>query len=368
MQLQTERFAEQFERFKQLIRKASGQDFTSFTEGLAAEWEEYKGPLRQEALSRLGIEQWSSEGLSDGKILAAAIDAIEIEDAEEHPRNNLVRWENTFGHANRSHRALLDAKLDAVLRKRLEGWLFRFFRDQESDAESFEEFRQLAGNRYDLVAYFFYLKDSDRFMPIAPETFDKAFELLGIELKTSGECSWENYSFYNHALMEIRDALRDREALKNVRLIDAHSFCWTLIRVESELVSSKVGQSKQVSTKANPVIDYNALQKSIWEMADYAEKAALNSGKTVLQTTKLKELHLSKEDLMCYIEKLIQKQEGRCALTGIPLQYTGEHDDEQRLASLDRIDSKLKYPLIFTRSRRPGRRLRFGLGVLDIAR
>jgi hypothetical protein len=158
-------------------------------------------------------------------------------------------------------------------------------------------------------------------MPIAPETFDKAFDLLGIELKTSGMCSWENYSLYNQALMEIRDALRDRVAIKNVRLIDAHSFCWMLIRVESEVLSSKGGSIKSGSAKSNSGTVYKPLQKSIWEMADYAEKAAQSSGKTVIHTAKLKELQMSKEDLMCYIDQLIQEQEGRCAL--IPLQILG---------------------------------------------
>jgi hypothetical protein len=41
-------------------------------------------------------------------------------------------------------------------------------------------------------------------MPIAPTTFDAAFSNLGIALKTSH--SWDNYSQYNAALGDVRDA------------------------------------------------------------------------------------------------------------------------------------------------------------------
>jgi hypothetical protein len=169
MQLQIERFDEQFERFKSMIKTASGQDFMGFNEGLAAKWEEYKIPLRQEALSRLDFEHWKLDAIGAGKILEAAIRAVEIDKTEQNSKNNLVRWENIFGHASRSHRALLDARLDAVARKNFENWLLGFFRGAEEAAAFFEDFRQLAGNRYDLIAYFFYLKDSDRYMPIAPD-------------------------------------------------------------------------------------------------------------------------------------------------------------------------------------------------------
>lgn len=169
MQLNAERFDEQFGRFKQLIKTKSSQDFVGFDEELAAEWEEYKIPLRQEALLRLDFEQWKPDAIGDSEILEAAIRAVEIEKTEKtNPKNNLVRWENIFGHASRSHRAMLDAKLDALARKSFENWFFRFFRGAEEAAASFEDFRQLAGNRYDLIAYFFCLRDGDRYMPIAP--------------------------------------------------------------------------------------------------------------------------------------------------------------------------------------------------------
>ena len=90
----------------------------------------------------------------------------------------------------------------------------------------------MAGDRYDLIAYLFFLKDWMRFTPIAPTVFDKAFKLLGIDLVTTRSCSWENYSAYNSALVSVQQALKDVASVEDTRLIDAHSFCWMLVRLK----------------------------------------------------------------------------------------------------------------------------------------
>src|SRR5258708_38032891 len=72
-------------------------------------------------------------------------------------------------------------------------------------------------------------------MPIAPRTCDVAFSDLGIALKTSRHCSWDNYYQYNAALGDVRDALRDIAGIPDARLIDAHSFCWMLVRPQLDI-------------------------------------------------------------------------------------------------------------------------------------
>ena len=52
------------------------------------------------------------------------------------------------------------------------------------------------GAKYDLLAYLFFIKDCSRFLPIRAKEFDKRFELLGVDFKTSFKCSWENYAQY----------------------------------------------------------------------------------------------------------------------------------------------------------------------------
>ena len=88
--------------------------------------------------------------------------------------------------------------------------------------------------KYPLLAYLYFLKDMDRFMPIQPTTFDRAFRDLGIDLVTVRNCSWENFQRFNTALSEVRKALAVMDGLTKVRLIDAYSFCWMLERLKDE--------------------------------------------------------------------------------------------------------------------------------------
>lgn len=44
-----------------------------------------------------------------------------------------------------------------------------------------------------------------------------------------------------------------------------------------------------------------------------------------------------------FLVALIDAQEGRCAITDLPLQFDGEHTDLEFLCSLDRIDSDRDY-------------------------
>jgi hypothetical protein len=143
-----------------------------------------------------------------------------------------VDWPNRYGHKHRSHRALLDAQSNRTAKHDLENWFFKFFKTSKPGEKAFESFRGLAGNRYDIVAYLFFLKDWNQFMPIAPITFDKAFRLLNFDLVTSGHCSWSNYVRYNKSLLSVQRVLKEVQGVHNARLIDAHSFCWMLIRLK----------------------------------------------------------------------------------------------------------------------------------------
>jgi hypothetical protein len=58
---------------------------------------------------------------------------------------------------------------------------------------------------------------------------------------------------------------------------------------------------------------------------------------------KLKELGMSEGELEALIRELLTRQEDRCALTGLPFQFRGVHDDANLLPSLDRIDSNGHY-------------------------
>ena len=98
-------FLEAFSRFQALVTARSGHPFTGFDEGLGAVWESYKPRLREHALSLLRSEEWSESEIGSGGILNRTIEAIEIQDSRSNLTNNLVFWQNRYGHANRDHRA-----------------------------------------------------------------------------------------------------------------------------------------------------------------------------------------------------------------------------------------------------------------------
>ncbi|UGY02544.1 hypothetical protein [Bradyrhizobium quebecense] len=342
MAINAEIFQDQFAIFKERILRKSKLPFTSFREGLAGEWEGYKLPLRENALSRLASSSWSQTSVGRGQILRRLISAIEIPEEGGAPPNNLVRWPNEYGHRNRSHFVLLDAMDDPDERRRIEQWALEFYRGEPEYGRLFEEMRALAGSRYDLLAYLFFLRDPDQFMPIGSQTFDRAFDALGIRVRTAWQCSWENYQRYIAALHDIGAALTDIAGLSDVRLVDAHSFCWLLVRPELErpdvlLVNSPKGKASNAKIYGGEDV---AIRRMIDSIANTVKHA---TGQKVEVTKKLKELGLTYDELDAHLRKLMEKQKGRCALTGIKLDLRKEGFDRKLWPSPDRIDSNGHY-------------------------
>lgn len=278
-------FKKQFNGFKERVASKSGKPFVSFHEGLALEWEGYKEPLRQKALGRLKAMTWEQSAIGKGVILAHLISAIEIPIEGKEGRNNLVEWTGRYGPNSKSHRVLLEAQASAELCQTFEMWAFEFYRNISEPEAAFETLRSIVGNRYDIVAYLFFLKDLQIYMPISTEAFDEAFKELTLDVKTSGKCSWANYQDYLHALSDTRAALSGISGLSDVKLVDAHSFCWLLVRlgpdvpvettsldrlalddlirsVTAPLKPSKTGQGWGLTGPLRKLVEYTAMAKA----------------------------------------------------------------------------------------------------------
>lgn len=334
-------FREAFARFQELITVRSGHPFTNFHEGLAAVWESYKPRLRDYALGLLRSEEWVEGDIGSGVILDRMIKAIEIQENHRNLTNNLVFWQNRFGHANRDHRALLDATSKSKLRREIEGLLFDLFRRDTNEATTFDNLGDITGSKYPLLAYMFFLKDMDRFMPIQPTGFDRAFHALGIDFTTVRRCGWENYATYNQTLASLRPLIQDAAGLKNIRLVDAHSFCWifsTLLKLELE---GSIEKSRGGKDEGRVL---GGREKSIIAMRLSVENTVRNSnGQIVERTVKNKEVGMSSSELEKFIAALLDIQGNRCALTGIPFHFHGSNVDRNLLPSVDRIDSNGHY-------------------------
>jgi hypothetical protein len=326
-------FQRELRRFRDEIYPRHSEDpFTSFRDGAARAWEGYKPRLRAEALDRLKANSWKEAEVGTGLILEHTINAIEI-GGNEQQRNNLVPWDGRYGPSTVAHAVFLAARARPDARSRIERWLFDAFASEHEPAELFERFRGIAGDGYALPAYFFFLIDDERFAPIAPRTFDEAFRRLGITLTTSGQCSWPNYRAYNDALEDVRRELQTA-GYDGARHIDAHSFCWMLIRMEDDAPGDgRPGAVRYASAR----------RRSIVTMAEHAAAAAAQSGATVTSIRKDKQIHHARQELERIIETLIERQAGLCAITGLPLGWLGECEDPAMLVSLDRIDSDGHY-------------------------
>lgn len=322
--LDRNRFNVEFQWFKGLIPKRDeGRAFTSFHEGVVDDWEGYKPRVRDRARGILALEVWTEMEIGSGAILQRTIEAVEIED------NNLVLWQNRWGQASCEHRALLDARQDATIQLEVERRLFDLFKGVADESTTFGHLKEVLGAKYPLLGYLFFLKDMERFMPIRPTVFDSAFHDLGIDLVTARKCSWTNYQRFNAALGEVRSALAVRDGLTNVRLIDAHSFCWML---EKQL---KDGRAQLKERR----------EKSIVEMRQSVEKAVRNSnGQTVERIVKNKELRgMTPAELTKLLRALLDRQGNHCELTGIPFHFAGPDADDNLRPSVDRIDSNGHY-------------------------
>lgn len=337
-EVSAEAFQNAFALFQEEVAIAQkGAPFQTFQDGVAAAWEDYKPRLREYALELLDSASWTEEMIGSGRIVDATIAAVEIQDTSKNITNNLVFWQNRFGHASRDHRALLEAQQSKLSLQPLERRIFDLFRNDSSEGHIFEELAELTGRKYPLLAYLFFLKDINRFMPIQPTGFDAAFKQLGVPLRTVRNCSWENYCSYNATLAALQNRLRSIDSLPIVRLVDAHSFCWLLVKLpEKRNNSSRLAQDpgRVIGGKEKSIL---AIRYSI------KETVRRSNGQSAQTNVKNKELRMSDDELDQLIKDLMALQDGRCALTGIPFNFHGEGANKNLLPSPDRIDSDGHY-------------------------
>ena len=331
-------FEASFARFQSLMATFD-QPFTRFDEGLIAAWESYKPRVRDVALTRLEANSWTQNQVGSGAIIAKVINAIEIQATHGDLTNNMVFWQNRFGHANRDHRALIEAAATGTGLETLERLMYQLYRTDRDEGEIFDELSEAAGAKYPLMAYLFFLKDMDRFMPIQPTGFDRVFAEIGLGFRTLRNCSWENYNQFNSILEALRGPIAKQAKLDHVRLIDVHSLLWLFSALLRKEANGALAKGEKADARY-----LGAKEKSIADIKYSVGKTVFNSnGQLVPTTVKNKELHMSDAELDKLIRDLLKIQKDHCAITGLPLQFRGTQTDDNMLPSLDRIDSNGHY-------------------------
>lgn len=210
----------QITRFISFVHEMDGKTgLISFRDGsgFLGREEDYKTQVAVEARAALEIDSWKESKVGNGEISEHAIKAI-------GKARNLVNVYHQIEFKNR-----LD-KNHPSYRKDAERVLFDIYRNNQIDVSlAFENAVKTFGANYDILAFLFFVKDDSTYLPISTGHFEKGFDLLGIDYKTSRKCSWENYRGFLEIISNIRDILQNTLPMNATpRLIDAHSFVWII--------------------------------------------------------------------------------------------------------------------------------------------
>lgn len=205
-----------FVDFTEFVNRSTGEPFSTFkTSESIKTRKKFKYLVYNEARENLASKLWKSEDIGTGLIQQKISSAIQtsVNHKGVIQANILVNWRKK------------DNFKKIGVDKSLEETLFNFYKNKIRDQQAFEDFMEEKLD-YQLIAYLFFIKDSERFMPISQVNFDRIFELLGLpDFKTSGKVSWENYMTFMDIIKQVRSFLQTKDP--ETTLLDAHSFLWT---------------------------------------------------------------------------------------------------------------------------------------------
>lgn len=211
--------------------------------------ENYKYEIIEDAKNQLLLKTWKESDIGSGLILKNVKNAINVKS------NNLIDWRKKDDFK----------KLSA--NKENEEFLFAFFKSKITDESAFENFLVI-GFSYQLIAYLFFIKNHQKYMPISQEQFDEIFSSIDLDFKTSHNCSWENYLQYNEIIKQFRKQLSQR--FKTATLLDAHSFLWIygFQLNEPKEKTEPISQKKKTGSKT----EFRAQEKSKSELEIHVPK------------------------------------------------------------------------------------------------
>jgi hypothetical protein len=209
-------------QFIAFINYKTKMQFKDFRSNPYIFWQEgYKEEIRRNAFNSLSYLLWDKNCIGTGKILDSIISSIEL------PMNNLVIWQDRYGPGTKEHQKIIELKSNKSDISLFEEQTYNFYFNKISDEYYFNYLISVVGKKYSLIAYILFIKDSELYLPISTTNFDNLFSDLNISLKTTKQCSWENYSNYLEVISNIRVFVSNKLNC-DMTLLDTHSFCWIL--------------------------------------------------------------------------------------------------------------------------------------------
>ena len=178
--------------------------------------ETYKYDVFEKAHEALCLKDWDASDIGSGLICGHVADAAAHTDNLVNRRFAIPEFLDKLKTTDKQK---LD-KYELVLCEVYHG---------DDEEKAFRDAISCFGAKYPIIAYLFFIKDKDRFLPTSPETFDSIFSKMGIGFKMSQKCSWENYCNFIAIISCVKDYLTKSGICEHeVSLLDAHSALWIM--------------------------------------------------------------------------------------------------------------------------------------------
>lgn len=99
-------------------------------------------------------------------------------------------------------------------------------------AKAYDDAISFFGQKFDLLAYLFFVRNNQEYLPVSPRNFDQRFKKIGKEYihcpKLEQHGTWNVYCTFIQCVKDIKQQLAERYPDENVTLLDAHSVLWVM--------------------------------------------------------------------------------------------------------------------------------------------
>ena len=199
--------------------------------------ESYKYDVFDKAHEALCLEQWDISSIGSGAICGFVADAMKHTGNLVNRQFGVPQFMSLLKNAEKQNRQRYEEALYSV-----------YFGEDEEMA--FKKAVDCFGGKYPLIAFFFFIKDRDRFLPTSPDSFDSIFESMGLGYKMSSRCSWSNYCEFISIITYAQEYLtKSGVCSHDVSLLDAHSAIWLMHYPEYKAWYS---ETKDINTPMKP--------------------------------------------------------------------------------------------------------------------
>lgn len=206
-----------------ICQKQSGEgNVVSLKSGFSFSQEGYKYHILEQAAQIIDKIDWSDPNIiGSGKLIRMAMDLLGVR-GFDNAQQNLVDYHDIVYFADQAF---------STKCKDIEKALYLLYAENKY-MEAFNLLSHLLKQKYALITYFFFLKDSNNFQVVRPKNHAVRFAMIDAPVHSATNCTWENYQLYLAVLCEVKNYLATQTSDK-LTLTDTHSFIWMFWMLKS---------------------------------------------------------------------------------------------------------------------------------------